>query len=91
MTAADHDQLGEALEAGESVVLGVLSSTDPDRPPTESEVTERVTRWLDMLGLDPATTGPRLGLSATCGLAGASHGWARQVLPVLRTIAANLD
>lgn len=91
MTAADHDQLGEALEAGESVVLGVLPSTDPERPPTESEVTERVTRWLDMLGLDPATIGPRLGLSATCGFAGASHGWVRRALPALCAVAANLD
>lgn len=91
MTAADHDQLGEALEAGEWVVLGVVPSTDPAHPPTETEVTERVLRWLDMLGLDPSTTLPHLGISATCGLAGASMGWVRQVLPRLRRIAANLD
>ena len=53
MTAADHDALGEALEAGETVALGVVPSLDPATAPTDTEVTERVLRWLDMLGLDP--------------------------------------
>ncbi len=91
MTAADHDVLGEALEHGESVVLGVVPATDPETPPTDGEVTERVIRWLDMLGLDPATVGARLALSTTCGLAGASHDWSRQALATVHRAATNLD
>ena len=31
LSARDHDQLGEALEAGETVALGVVPSTDPTK------------------------------------------------------------
>lgn len=79
LSAADHDQLAEALEAGETVVLGVVPSLDPAEPwPTDSLLVERVERWLDMLGLDPAEVGDRLVVAPACGLAGASTGWARR-------------
>ena len=90
MSAADHDVLAEALEAGESVVLGVVPSTDPADRPTDALVTERVLRWLEMLGLDPATTGDSLVLSPTCGLAGASPAWSRQALVLVRDAARHL-
>jgi methionine synthase II (cobalamin-independent) len=86
--AADHEVLAEALEAGESVVLGVVPSTESATG--EGEVVERVLRWLDLVGLDPATVGGRLALSATCGLAGASPAWTRQALTTLRAAAAHL-
>ncbi len=91
MSAADHDVLGEALDHDETVVLGVVPSTDPATPPKDGEVAERVVRWLDMLGLDPATIGGRLALSTTCGLAGASHDWSRQALTTVRKAAKHLD
>ena len=58
---ADHDVLAEALEAGESVVLGIVPSTDSAT--AEGEVVERVLRWLDLVGLDLATVGDRLAIS----------------------------
>jgi hypothetical protein len=85
---ADHDVLAEALEAGESVVLGVVPTTDAEIG--EAAVVERVLRWLDLVGLDLATVGDRLGISGTCGLAGASHQWARRVLEISRRSAADL-
>jgi len=88
MSAADHEILAEALDAGESVVLGVLPSTEAEIG--EAQVVERVLRWLDMVGLDPATVGDRLGISAVCGLAGASQGWARRVLEISSRVAAEL-
>ena len=90
MTAADHDALAEALEGGDTVALGVVPSLDPAAAPTDTEITERVLRWLDMLGLDPTEVGERLVLTPTCGLAGASPAWSRQSLKLLRTAAANL-
>ena len=42
MSAADHDTLAEALEAGESVVLGVVPSVDPAAAPEEGQVAEQV-------------------------------------------------
>lgn len=93
VTAAGHDTLAEALEAGESVVLGVLASTDQaaqGTPPTDGGLTERVLRWLDMLGLDPATVGSQLVVTATCGLAGSSPAWTRRALALLRETATHL-
>jgi methionine synthase II (cobalamin-independent) len=91
MTAADHDALAEALEGGDTVALGVVPTLDPATAPTDTEITERVLRWLDMLGLDLAEVGERLVLTPTCGLAGASPAWARRSLTLLRTAAANLS
>jgi methionine synthase II (cobalamin-independent) len=91
MVAADHDVLAEALEAGETVALGVVPSLDPDPSPTDAEVTERVLRWLDMLGLDLAEVGERLVLTPTCGFAGASPAWVRRALALVRTSATNLS
>jgi hypothetical protein len=91
MTAADHDSLAEALDAGDTVALGVVPAAGATTPPTDSEVTERVLRWLDMVGLDPTTVGDRLVLTATCGLAGASYDASRRAIDVLRQAAANLD
>ncbi|MFC4786856.1 methionine synthase [Nocardioides sp. MAHUQ-72] len=90
MSAADHDVLAEALEAGESVALGVLPTTPPATAPTPGQLAESVHRWLDMVGLDPATTGSGLVLTATCGLAGASEEWARRAPALLRAAAREL-
>lgn len=90
LSAADHDTLAEALEAGDSVVLGVVPSVDPEQPLGAGQVSERAVRWLEMLGLDPHDLGDRLVLSPTCGLAGASPAWARHALETLRNAATRL-
>ena len=89
-SAADHDALAEALEAGDTVVLGVLPSLDPDSAPEDGQVAEQVLRWLDMLGLAPDELGNRLSLSPSCGLGGASYAWARKALTTLRKASARL-
>jgi methionine synthase II (cobalamin-independent) len=89
-SASDHDALAEALEAGDTVVLGVVPSVDSEAPLEAGQVAERVLRWLEMLGLDPHSLGERLVLSPTCGLAGASYGWSRRALATLRDAATRL-
>ena len=90
LTAADHDQLAEALEAGRTVALGVVPSTDPETTPSDKQVVESVLRWLDMLGLDAEELGDRLVLTPACGLAGATPAYARAALALVRTSAAAL-
>lgn len=90
LDAADLDTLAEALEAGETVALGVVPATDPAEAPGDAVLTERVLRWLDMLGLDPGELGARLVLSPACGLAGASAAWSRQALELTRSVAGHL-
>lgn len=89
--AAGHDVLAEALEAGESIVLGVVPSTDPDAAPTEKDVVGGVHRWLDVVGLDLGQVTDRIVLSPACGLAGASSAWAVQALRLLRSAARSLS
>ncbi|MCD4524446.1 methionine synthase [Nocardioides sp. cx-173] len=91
LSARDHEALAEALDAGETVVLGVVSSREPATAPTDTEVTERVLRWLDLVGLDVATLGDTLVLSPTCGLAGATPGWSGPALRLLTASARHLS
>ena len=90
LTAADHEVLAEALDAGDTVALGVVPSLEPVTPPDDGAVTERVLRWLDMVGLDPATISPFLVVTPTCGQAGSSYQWTRTALQTLRSAASHL-
>jgi methionine synthase II (cobalamin-independent) len=93
LSARDHDEAATALEAGETLALGVVPSTDPPTgadAPGDAPVTEAVLRWLEMVGLDPELVGEHLVLTPTCGLAGASQVWARTALDLVRRAAANL-
>ena len=94
LSARDHDEAAAALDAGETVALGVVPSTAPSTGPaaplSDAQVTEGVLRWLDMVGLDPESAGDRLVLTPACGLAGASPVWARTALVLVQQAAANL-
>ena len=90
LSARDLDEVAAALEAGETVALGVVPATDPAAAPTDSVVTEAVLRWTEMLGLDPDQLGDRLVLTPACGLAGATPAWARTALELVRKAAGNL-
>lgn len=83
--AAGHDVLATALEAGDTVVAGVVRAGD-----TDAVVVERVLRWLDMLGLDPAVMGERLVVAPPCGLAGSTPADARTALTLSRESAVRL-
>ncbi len=85
--AAGHDALAAALEAGETVALGVVPTVAPSTAPSVKEMVERVHRWLDQLGLDPAEVGHLLVVSPACGLAGADAAWARRAIELSRAAA----
>ncbi len=91
LTPGGYDALGEVLDAAKPVYLGVTPALEPDRPPSDRALTDRVLRLLDMLGLDPETVRDQLVITPTCGLAGATPSWARQALALSRKIAANLS
>jgi len=87
---ADLDTFAEALESGRTAALGVVPSTAPSTESSEVRTTERVQRWLDMLGLDPDGVGERLVVTPTCGLAGASAEWAGRAVRLSAAVARNL-
>ncbi|QSR31991.1 methionine synthase [Nocardioides sp. S5] len=88
--AGDLDTFAEVLESGRTAVLGVVPSTEPSADPSDARITERVQRWLDMLGLDPEVVRERLVVSPTCGLAGATPAWAARAVRLSATVARNL-
>jgi methionine synthase II (cobalamin-independent) len=90
LEAAGYDDLGNALDAGDRVLLGVVPSTDPVRVPSEKQVVERVLRLLDMLGFDPEEVAGQLVLTPACGLAGASPSYAREALALVRASASRI-
>lgn len=88
LTAEQYDDVAAALEQGRRVLLGVVPSTRPTTPPTERSVTERVLRFLDLLGgIEPTD---RLVLTPACGLAVADPEWAREALALVRNAARHL-
>ncbi len=93
LAVGGYDDLASLLEQGRPVHLGVVPSTAPSPPsssePTVSALTERVLRFLDMLGLEPDTA-PSLVLTPSCGLAGADQRWARSALRLVQQAAAGL-
>ncbi len=90
LAPAGFDALAELLESGAPVLLGVVPSTAPSVPPSAERLTDRVLRFLDMLGLDPDSAGSALVITPSCGLAGASAGWAREALRLCAAVARNL-
>ncbi|MEV5002613.1 methionine synthase [Nocardioides sp. LML1-1-1.1] len=82
------DAAAEALEAAATVALGVVPTSG--ELPSDKAVVERVLRWLDLLGLDPATVGEHLVVTPSCGLAGAGAAGARRATELLGSVARSL-
>lgn len=100
LDAGGHDAAAEALEAGDTVALGVLPTGGrggdlpgglPGDLPGDREVVERVLRWLDMLGLDPEVVGGQLVVTPACGLAGSTPAGARRAIELVRSAARSLS
>lgn len=71
------DGLGEFVDSGRTVVLGLIPATVPDRRPSAEEVATAAAAVTDRIGFPRAVLGQRIGISPACGLAGATEVWAR--------------
>ncbi|MGZ4477273.1 MAG: methionine synthase [Nocardioidaceae bacterium] len=90
LALGQYDEVAGVLDKGHLLLLGVVPTTAPDPVPGDRALTDRVLRFLDMLGFDPDTVGDRLVVTPACGLAGADPAWARRALALSRQVAANL-
>lgn len=89
---AEYDETGAWIDAGREVWLGVVPSLDPsDRQLTENDLTTEVLRWWSALGYSQADALPDMTITPTCGLAGASPGWARSALGLSHRVARNVS
>lgn len=84
LNSSRQDDLGECVDAGTALWLGVLPSTD--MPLAEDAGRDRLAKlWAD-LGFPPHQLAAAVVPTPTCGLAGASPAYARRVLKALRDL-----
>lgn len=86
--AADLDGLAAFVESGRAVLLGVVPATAPTRRPSAEEVAGAVVAVTDRLGFGRTALRDRIGVTPTCGLAGATPQWARVAIGLARKAAA---
>jgi hypothetical protein len=85
---AHTDALGEAIDAGGSLWLGVLPGTDA--PITLDTARGPVQRLWSELGFAPADAATAIVPTPACGLAGASPEYVRRVFSLLRDTGKSL-
>ena len=87
----DRAELGERVERGLQLWLGVLPSLGPGSPPVARDILAPVRRLGREIGLDDERLAAAVTLTPACGLAGASPGWARTAMQLVRQSAHALD
>jgi methionine synthase II (cobalamin-independent) len=80
------DQLGEAWDDGCVLLLGLVPSTDPNRPPTLHDAARPALELVDRLGFPRTILADRAVPTPTCGLSGATAEWARRALELVRDL-----
>ena len=87
VTVADLDGIGEFVESGRVVMLGVVPVVAPGRAPAPEEVAKVAASITDRLGFPRAVLRDRIGITPACGLAGATVTWARSVIELSQKVA----
>lgn len=89
LTPRDDDALGEAVEGGAGLLLGVVPSLDADLSDLGATMAPVVALW-QRLGFGGERLEGTVVVTPTCGLAGASPGYARRALEACTEIARRL-
>jgi methionine synthase II (cobalamin-independent) len=80
LTAADLDGVGEFVDSGRTVLLGVVPATTPATRPSAEEIAKAAVAITDRLGFPRSVLRERIGIAPACGLAGATSQWARAAI-----------
>jgi methionine synthase II (cobalamin-independent) len=80
----DLDALGEFIETGRTVLLGVVPSIAPAKKPSVEEVAKAAAAITDRLGFGRPVLRDRVGIAPACGLAGATSAWARSAIELVQ-------
>ncbi|MFI6168025.1 methionine synthase [Nocardia sp. NPDC051052] len=83
----DLDSIGEILDAGKHLVLGLVPTTAPASPPTWRDIAEPGVRLIDRLGFARTTLATQVLVSPACGLGTASLTWARKAVSLTAEVA----
>jgi methionine synthase II (cobalamin-independent) len=87
LTAADLDGVGDFVDSGRTVMLGVVASTAPEVRPSAEEVAKAAVAVTDRLGFARSVARQRIGITPACGLAGATPQWARTAVELAQKAA----
>jgi methionine synthase II (cobalamin-independent) len=85
LAVKDYDAIGELVEDGVSLWLGVLDARDSEAPSLDPAVDAIAELW-SRLGFDPALLAAGVVPTTSCGLAGASPQFARQALAIVARV-----
>lgn len=77
LSPTDYDAVGELLQAGKTLVLGLIPPQAPVRVPHWRELAEPGVTLVDRLGFDRSVLATQVSVTPGCGLASASPEWAR--------------
>ncbi|MBB5911768.1 methionine synthase II (cobalamin-independent) [Nocardia transvalensis] len=76
----DLDGIGELLDSGKHLALGLVPTVAPAGRVTWRDIAEPAVRLMDRLGFSRRLLAERVIVTPACGLAGASQDWARRAL-----------
>ncbi|MCF6386912.1 methionine synthase [Mycobacterium sp. MBM] len=88
---ADLDGVGEFVESGRTVLLGVVPGTAQQQRWTPQQVAAAAASVTDRLGFPRTVLRERIGISPACGLSGASEAWARVAIGLTQKAADGLE
>lgn len=84
------DGLAEFVDSGRTAVLGLLPALAPDARPSAEEIAAAAAAVTDRIGFPRTVLGSRIGVSPTCGLAGATEAWARAATGLCQRAATSI-
>jgi methionine synthase II (cobalamin-independent) len=87
VTAGDLDGIGEFVDAGRTVLLGVVPTTAPAVRPSAEEIAKAAAAMTDRLGFPRRVLRDQLGITPACGLAATTAEWARAAVELAQQAA----
>jgi methionine synthase II (cobalamin-independent) len=87
LTPADLDGVGDFVDSGRTVLLGVVPTTAPTVRPSVEEIAKAAVAVTDRLGFARSVLRERIGVTPACGLAGATSQWARTAIELAQKAA----
>ncbi|MBB2991509.1 methionine synthase II (cobalamin-independent) [Mycolicibacterium iranicum] len=91
LSAADLDGVGEFVDSGRTVLLGIVPTAATGPRPAPEQVAADVAAVTDRLGFARSVLRDRIGITPECGLALATTAWARTAIEVLQRAADGLS
>jgi hypothetical protein len=87
---ADLDGLGEFIDSGRTVMLGVVPSVAQGGSLSPEQLAQQAATLTDRLGFPREVLAQRVGVTPACGLAGATPEWARRAIELAQKTAETL-